>query len=218
VSTWQAVLATQAEQEASQRAEGERLAKLDAQAKQAEAERQKALAERARQAEAEQKTKAEQAAAAEKLANAQAQQRLRQTEKANAILASIFRDLNPRLEAKGGEPLLAQLGQRLDQAAELLEGEAVGDPEAVARLQLALGRAQLNLGYAERAIALFTKARQVFEAKLGADHPDTLTSMNNLAVAYWAAGQRDLALPLYLEALEKSTAKLRADHPGTLIR
>ena len=39
------------------------------------------------------------------------------------------------------------------------------------------------------------------KAKLGPDHPNTLTSMNNLAKGYHAAGKMDLALPLFLEAV-----------------
>jgi len=40
------------------------------------------------------------------------------------------------------------------------------------------------------------KARATRHAKLGADHPDSLEAMNNLAVAYQRAGKLDLALPL----------------------
>jgi DNA-directed RNA polymerase specialized sigma24 family protein len=41
------------------------------------------------------------------------------------------------------------------------------------------------------------------KAKLGADHPQTLTSMNNLGQAYQHAGQVDKALPLLEQALAK---------------
>ena len=54
------------------------------------------------------------------------------------------------------------------------------------------------------------------KAKLGADHPDTLKSMNNLAQAYQSAGKLDLALLLYEESLKLMKAKLGADHPDTL--
>ena len=49
---------------------------------------------------------------------------------------------------------------------------------------------------------LLEKARATRQAKLGPEHPDTLTSMNNLAVAYQAAGKLDLALPLFEETLK----------------
>jgi eukaryotic-like serine/threonine-protein kinase len=132
-------------------------------ARQAEAD-QRRQAEQAGAAERQAKLEAQAAAVAETKANAVAQQRLLQITKANDILASIFRDLNPRLEEKGGPPLLAQLGARLDQAAELLEGQAVGDALMVARLQMTLGLTQLDVGYADKAIKLFDKARRVFVA------------------------------------------------------
>jgi hypothetical protein len=51
------------------------------------------------------------------------------------------------------------------------------------------------------------------KAKLGPDHPDTLTSMNDLAMAYLAVGKQDLALPLFEETLKHMKAKLGPDHP-----
>ena len=54
--------------------------------------------------------------------------------------------------------------------------------------------------------------------ELGPDHPDTLTSMNNLARYAQAAGKLDLALPLYEETLKLRKAKLGPDHPDTLVQ
>ena len=90
----------------------------------------------------------------------------------NDILGSIFQDLDPKNAAKDGKPLSAVLGERLDRATAEIEGEATGDPLAVARMQMTLGRSQLGLGYPDRAIALFTKARATFAAGLGPDHPE----------------------------------------------
>ena len=70
-----------------------------------------------------------------------------------------------------------------------LEGDATDDPLGVARMQMDLAKAQLGLGYAERAIDLFTKARATFTAHLGPDHPDTLRSMHWLASGYQDAGK-----------------------------
>jgi serine/threonine protein kinase len=180
-------------------------------------------AENARLAEAEQRqlaeaneTKAVAAAAAEKAANVQAQTRLTQIEKGNEIITSIFTDLDIHKVKEGTEPLEAVLAKRLVAAAGQLEGEAVGDPLAVAGLQDRLGQSLLSLGHAQDAIPLFVKARETRTAKLGADHPYTLTSMNNLAEGYQAAGKLDLALPLLEETLKLKKAKLGADHPDTL--
>ena len=50
---------------------------------------------------------------------------------------------------------------------------------------------------------------------LGADHPDTLTSRNNLAGAYYAAGDLGRAIPLFEQALADCVRVLGADHPQT---
>src|SRR5262249_51350518 len=138
-------------------------------------------ADRARKAEA-------QRAEAEQKANAQAQKRLQQIEKGSAILTSVFKDLDPRIEEKDGKRLRAILGDRLTQAADQLEGEGVGDPLVVASLQDRLGLSLLNLGMPKRAIPLFDKAQATRTTLLGADHRDTLKSRNNLAEAYQADG------------------------------
>src|SRR5262249_23543914 len=77
-----------------------------------------------------------------------AEKRLAQIEKGVDVLGSLFDDLDPFAEEKEGRPLRAILGERLDQAAAALEGEAVGDPLVVARLQERLGRTYLGLGHA----------------------------------------------------------------------
>ena len=116
------------------------------------------------------------AAEGERRAKDTAEKRLAQIEKGIDVLGSIFEDLDPRAEEKEGRPLRAILGDRLDQAAAELEGEAVGDPLVVARLQDRLGRTYLGLGHAAKAEALFTKAVATRQAELGADHPLTLGS------------------------------------------
>ena len=52
---------------------------------------------------------------------------------------------------------------------------------------------------------------------LGADHPDTLTSRNNLAYAYQDAGDLGRAIPLYEQTLADRERVLGADHPQTKI-
>ena len=49
-------------------------------------------------------------------------------------------------------------------------------------------------------------------AKLGPNHPDTLTSRNSLANAYREAGQNDLAIPILERTLAMLTAKLGPEH------
>ena len=105
-------------------------------------------AERARAAEAVQRETAEanerkaiDAAEAARAANERAQRRLAQIEEGNALLTSVFDDLNINTVKEGTEPLEAVLAKRLMKAVEQLDGESVGDPLVVAGLQIKLGSA-----------------------------------------------------------------------------
>ena len=140
----------------------------------------------------------------------QAEKRLTQVTKMNDILGSIFKDLDPKNAQKDGKPLSAVLGERLDRATAEIEGEATGDSLAVARMQMTLGSSQLGLGYPDRAIPLFTKARATFGAELGPDHSETLKCMGNLASSYAQAGHYDRAMKLREETLALSEVETRA--------
>jgi serine/threonine protein kinase len=159
---------------------------------------------------------AQHAAEQERQAKETAQRRLTQIEKANEILGSIFKDLNPNTAEIEGKPLQVLLGERLDQATGLLEGEVVGDPLAVARMQVILGHSQGGLGHAQKAILLFSKARATFTAQLGADARETLETMNYQAMGYHDLNRLDLAVPLFKETFERRKAALGPDDPDTL--
>jgi serine/threonine protein kinase len=178
------------------------------QARRAEAE-QRAAAERERDA----KEQARQDAVE---AEAVAKRRLGQIEKSTAVLASVFRDLDPTREDKEGVPLKAQLGRRLEGAANQLDAEAVGDPLAVARLQLLLGKAQAALGFPRAATAPLKKAYDTFRAAAGPDKPETLEALTEFAEASQLAGQTDVALPAFEAALAGFRAARGNDHPDTL--
>ncbi len=180
------------------------------------AERQRTRAVSAEADSIAQRDKALAAAELERQAKESAEKRLAQIETGNEILGSIFKDLDPNAEEMEGKPLRALLGERLDEAVSQLEGEAVGDPLAVARLQRTLGLSLLGLGHPEKAIALLIQARQTFAVHEGPDHPDTLLTMNQLATGYRKSGKLDLALPLLEETLKLRKARLGPDHPSTL--
>src|SRR5262249_56463826 len=64
-----------------------------------------------------------------------------------------------------------------------------------------------------RAEPLAQRALQIREDKLGKDHPDVATALNNLAGLYWTQGQYARAEPLCLRALQMRQDKLGKDHP-----
>ncbi|MBO0697983.1 MAG: tetratricopeptide repeat protein, partial [Zavarzinella sp.] len=160
--------------------------------------------------------RAENRAAGERRAKESAEKRLAQIEKGINILSSIFENLDPMAEETEGRPLRAILGDRLDQAAAELEGEAIGDPLVVARLQDRLGRTYLGLGQGSRAEAQFAKAAATREARLGRDDPLTLESRHYLAVAHDMAGRRHEAIRLFEEVRDARLRVLGPDHPDTL--
>ena len=62
-------------------------------------------------------------------------------------------------------------------------------------------------------------AKQAIEQSIkknGPDHPDTATSLSNLAVLYRTQGKYDLAEPLYKHSLLILEKTLGPDHPRTI--
>ena len=57
-------------------------------------------------------------------------------------------------------------------------------------------------GNLDLALPLFEQTLKLQRAKLGAEHPDTLLTMNNLAVAYMNKGDTVNAEPLFRELAE----------------
>ena len=72
-----------------------------------------------------------------------------------------------------------------------------------------------DLGLPFEALTL-NKAVDIIGALLGPDHPDTLTSRNNLAGAYESAGRLTEAITLYEQILTDRIRILGEDHPDTL--
>jgi serine/threonine protein kinase/tetratricopeptide (TPR) repeat protein len=160
--------------------------------------------------------RAEERAEGERRAKVTAEKRLDQIEKGIDLLGSLFADLDPFAEERQGRPLRAILRDRLDQTAAELEGEVIGDPLIVARLQDRLGQTYLGLGSAKRAEALFAKSMATREAELGADHPLTLASHHNRAAALEAAGKRIEAIRRFERVRDDRDRVLGTDHPDTL--
>jgi eukaryotic-like serine/threonine-protein kinase len=174
-------LAIKARNAETARAEGERLAKLDADQKRRDAETNLGYAK-----------------------------------KANELLGSVFKDLSPEQNYATVAELRDALKANLSRAIQDLEGTAIGDPLAVAEMQMTLGDSLLGLGAADQTIPLFLKACDTRIAKLGPEHSQTFNSMSYLALAYANAGKLDLAVRLGEETLKLSKANLGPDHLETL--
>ncbi|SNT60261.1 Tetratricopeptide repeat-containing protein, partial [Streptosporangium subroseum] len=71
-------------------------------------------------------------------------------------------------------------------------------------------------GAITRAISHFQRTHAASTQSLGADHPSTLTSRNNLAYAYQTAGDLERAILLFEHNLADRERILGTDHPSTL--
>ncbi|RYP58915.1 hypothetical protein DL770_010331 [Monosporascus sp. CRB-9-2] len=74
-----------------------------------------------------------------------------------------------------------------------------------------------NQGRWEEAEKLEVRVMETRKMKLGANHPDTLTSMANLALTYRNQGRWEEAEELQAKELEICTRVLGPKHPDTLI-
>ena len=88
------------------------------------------------------------------------------------------------------------------------------DPAFVSILATTL-RYATDLGMPQLALTITESVTQAYDT-LGADHPETLTSRNNLANAYQDAGRLNEAIALYEQALTDSTRILGPNHLYTL--
>jgi serine/threonine protein kinase/tetratricopeptide (TPR) repeat protein len=90
------------------------------------------------------------------------------------------------------------------------------EPGIEASIRNTLGQTYLYLGELPLAIAQLERSVQLRRQTLGRDHPATLDSSGNLAVAYHDAGRLQEAIGLFEETLKCQTLKLGPDHPDTL--
>ena len=90
------------------------------------------------------------------------------------------------------------------------------DTDAIADLLNSAGAFLDGQGQPGRAAGHLQRALADRQRVLGADHPDTLTSRNNLAMAYRAAGDLSRAIPPLEQTLADRQRVLGADHPDTL--
>ncbi|KAJ5960017.1 uncharacterized protein N7479_007167 [Penicillium vulpinum] len=79
-----------------------------------------------------------------------------------------------------------------------------------------LARVHYDEGRWEAAEQLEVQVMETSKTKLGEDHPDTLTSMANLASTYRNQGRWEAAEQLFVQVIETSKTKLGEDHPDTL--
>ncbi len=103
-------------------------------------------------------------------------------------------------------------------AIETIDKQFKDDPATDASLRQALATLYYDrLALYDQASPLQESALSTRRRVLGEEHPDTLSSINNMGFLLQAQGKLDQAEPYHREALEKSRRVLGEEHPETLI-
>jgi len=105
----------------------------------------------------------------------------------------------------------------LDKASKDIETGLAKDPETQAQMMHVMGDVYEKLGLYPRAQALQQQSMEIRQRVLGPEHPDTLTSMNDLALDLDDSGHYAEAEKLEREALDISRRVLGPEHPDTLM-
>jgi serine/threonine protein kinase/Tfp pilus assembly protein PilF len=134
-----------------------------------------------------------------------------QAEAVSRFLVEAFRKPDPAQD--GSRVTVAEV---LGQAESKLGDQFATSPRVEGELLQALGRTYYGLGLYNEATAVHERAVSVRRSSLGPDHPDTLTSDNDLATTYLAAGRTADAIPRFEQVLKSREAELGPDHPDTL--
>ena len=144
-------------------------------------------------------------------------QRLPDNEKNDALNAA-FDLLNARLPSpdwdEKGWQLWEQLAPHCRALLDHLSGHVL-EPKAV-RIMNQYGIWLQNRGQYTNAEPIFQRALAIRRKVLGKEHPDTLTSMNNLAQTLYAQGDLAGARTLEEQVLEARARLLGKEHPDTL--
>lgn len=133
---------------------------------------------------------------------------------AQAVVERALTDEGNRLVSAGFPARLAPLLAHMRHI--WITSDQRGDVAAAA-LALALGRAEAALINPVAARSLYERALAIYEQVQGEEHPDTITSLNNLALLLRFQGEYATAKPLLERALAIREQVLGLQHPDTAI-
>ncbi len=135
----------------------------------------------------------------------------KEAERANQVadfLQEIFEDLNPYADRR---PVSAE--KRLDQAVERMEIELAGQDLVQARLMFQMGAAYRHLDLFEPGESLLQRSLEIFQAELGRQHAETVTTLQELGWLAYEAGDYPRALHFREAVLDVQRQIFEADDP-----
>jgi eukaryotic-like serine/threonine-protein kinase len=104
----------------------------------------------------------------------------------------------------------------LDRAAAGIPGKFDRQPGVEASIRQTIGKAYFDLGVYREAQRQWERAVELRRQALGPDHPDTLTSLNDLADTYRVQSAYKQAEPLLIKVLEARRRVFGEENPATL--
>lgn len=128
------------------------------------------------------------------------------------FMSGMFKVSDPS-EARGSSITAREI---LDKAAKDVDSGLAKDPELQAQMMDVMGRVYGNLGLYARAQPLFTHALEIQRRVLGSSHPQTLSSMDDLALNLNRLGHHGEAEKLLRETLDLRRRFLGSEQPDTL--
>ncbi len=157
-------------------------------------------------------------------ADRQAAEATRQAEIAQAVNDFLNNDLLAAVapSAEKGKGIDVKMRDVLDEAAKRIEeagkpgGRFADKPLIEASIRDAIGRTHNALGLGKRAEHHVRRAAELHRIHLGPEHPNTLSSMGNLAIALYHQGKYAEAQSLYEQTLEMCRRVLGPEHLRTL--
>jgi non-specific serine/threonine protein kinase/serine/threonine-protein kinase len=133
-------------------------------------------------------------------------------EQVSEFLVELFEVADPE-EARGNTITAREI---LDEGAARIEGELEDQPRVQARLVTTIGRVYNNLGLHDQAGELLERAVATRRELLGADHPETLAAMHELAEVLDSLRRNVEGEALAREVLEARRRALGPEHRDTL--
>jgi eukaryotic-like serine/threonine-protein kinase len=159
------------------------------------------------------------ASRAEATARTEAARAKRSEEESKAVLQFFQKKVLSAARPKGHQGALgkdATIRAAVDAAEPGIETSFAGQPAVEASIRDTLGESYSYFGEPDLAIRQLERALALRRQVLGLDHPETLATMNALALAHEDAGNPSDAVSLLEEKLNRTKSKLGPDDPETL--
>jgi serine/threonine protein kinase len=141
---------------------------------------------------------------------------------ARAVNDFLQRDLlgqvasEPQLGQISGDNPFLTVREALDRAAARIDERFQDQPLVEAAIRTTIGIAYNHLTEHQQAARHLERAVALRQAHLGHEHPDTLDSMRQLAIAWGWTGRFSEAISLRQQILDSCQARLGPNHPQTL--